>query len=69
MEKFMKKLRFKHQLGKLMFGFPFKISVDKTKKFIKNLKEVKVFKNVGHGIETYDKAMNFIGEKIKERKS
>jgi len=45
--------------------FPFKRSVDNARKLIKTLKEVKIFRNAGHGIETYDKAMNFIGEKIK----
>ncbi|MBP9192343.1 MAG: alpha/beta hydrolase [Ignavibacteria bacterium] len=45
--------------------FPFQRSVDNARKLIKTLKEVKIFRNAGHGIETYDKAMNFIGEKIK----
>lgn len=46
--------------------FPFQKSIDNAQKHIKNLKEVKVFNNVGHGIETYDKALNYIGDKIKE---
>ncbi len=45
--------------------FPFAKSIDNAKKHIKTLKEVKVFNDVGHGIETYDKAMNYIGEIIK----
>ena len=46
--------------------FPHEKSIAKTKRQIKNLKEVKVFQNVGHGIETYDKALNYIGEQIKK---
>ena len=45
--------------------FPFQKSVDHAKKQIKTLKEIKIFSNVGHGIETYDKALNYMGEKIK----
>jgi len=45
--------------------FPFQKSIDNAKKHIKTLKETKVYNNVGHGIETYDKAMNYIGEVIK----
>lgn len=45
--------------------FPFEKSIENAKNRIKHLKEVKVFNNVGHGIETYDKALNFIGEQIK----
>ena len=45
--------------------FPFQKSIENAKKQIKNLKETKVFNDVGHGIETYNKAMNYIGEKIK----
>ena len=45
--------------------FPFQRSIDNAKKHIKTLKDVKVFHNVGHGIETYDKALNYIGEVIK----
>jgi pimeloyl-ACP methyl ester carboxylesterase len=45
--------------------FPFQKSIENAKAHIKSLKEVNVFNNVGHGIETYDKAMNYIGEKIK----
>jgi hypothetical protein len=45
--------------------FPFQKSINNAKKYIGSLKDVKVFQNVGHGIETYDKALNYIGEKIK----
>lgn len=45
--------------------FPYQKSVDHAKRQIKTLKETKVFTNVGHGIETYDKALSYIGEKIK----
>jgi len=45
--------------------FPFEKSIVNAKRQIKKLKEVKVFNNVGHGIETYEKALNYIGEQIK----
>jgi len=45
--------------------FPYQKSIDNARKYIKTLKDIKVFNNVGHGIETYDKAMNYIGEKIR----
>lgn len=45
--------------------FPYQKSIENAKKHIKTLKEIKVFNNVGHGIETYDKALIFIGDKIK----
>ena len=45
--------------------FPFQKSIDNAQKHLKTLKATKVFSNVGHGIETYDKAMNYIGEIIK----
>lgn len=45
--------------------FPYQKSIENAKKYLKQLKEVKVFENVGHGIETYPKAMNYIGDKIK----
>jgi pimeloyl-ACP methyl ester carboxylesterase len=45
--------------------FPYSKSVENARKLIKPLKEVKIFPNVGHGIETYAQAMNYIGEKIK----
>jgi hypothetical protein len=45
--------------------FPYQGSIDNAKRKIKTLKETKIYTNVGHGIETYDKAINYIGEKIK----
>lgn len=45
--------------------FPYQKSIDNAKKHIKTLKEIEIFENVGHGIETYAKAMNYIGLKIK----
>lgn len=45
--------------------FPYQKSIDNAKRQIKTLKETKIFNNVGHGIETYDKALNFIGATIK----
>lgn len=45
--------------------FPYQKSVNNAKRQIKTLKETKIYNNVGHGIETYDKALNYIGEKIK----
>lgn len=45
--------------------FPYQKSIDNAKKHIKTLKEIEIFENVGHGIETHAKAMNYIGLKIK----
>jgi len=53
-------------LGDKDLLFPFQKSVDHAKRLIKSLKEVKVYTNVGHGIETYDKAMNYIGDQIRK---
>jgi pimeloyl-ACP methyl ester carboxylesterase len=44
--------------------FPFQKSIENAKRHLKKLKEVKVFNNVGHGIETYDKALSYVGERI-----
>jgi len=52
-------------LGDKDLLFPFQKSVDNAKRQIKPLKEVKIYPNVGHGIETYDKAMNYIGDQIR----
>ena len=56
--------------GYLLLGdqdllFPFQKSVDHAKRLIKSLKEVKIYTNVGHGIETYGKALNYIGDQIR----
>ena len=45
--------------------FPYQKSIDNAKTHLPTLKEIKVFSNVGHGIETYHKALNYIGEIIK----
>jgi esterase/lipase len=45
--------------------FPYEESVLKAKRQLNYLVETKVFNNVGHGIETYDKALNYVGDKIK----
>jgi pimeloyl-ACP methyl ester carboxylesterase len=45
--------------------FPYQKSVENAQRQIKTLKETKIYNNVGHGIETYNKALNYIGEKIK----
>ena len=37
--------------------FPYRKSIENAKAKITNLKDVVVFENVGHGIETYDKAI------------
>ncbi|WP_296622391.1 alpha/beta fold hydrolase [Marivirga sp.] len=52
-------------LGNKDLLFPTKKSIQNAKRHLKNIKEIKVFNNVGHGIETYDKALNYIGEKIR----
>jgi len=46
--------------------FPFQTSIDNARRHFSNLREVKVFKDVGHGIETYAPALKYVGEKIKE---
>ncbi|CAN5503735.1 hypothetical protein BH11BAC3_BH11BAC3_32310 [soil metagenome] len=46
--------------------FPYQQSILNAKKYITTLKDVEVFPNVGHGIETYDKALNYMGTKIKQ---
>jgi hypothetical protein len=45
--------------------FPYQKSVDNAKKHLKNLRDIQIYKNVGHGIETYNKALNYIGDTIK----
>lgn len=48
--------------------FPFQTSIDNAQERLTNLKDVKVFKNVGHGIETYKEALNYIGQVIRNYK-
>ncbi len=45
--------------------FPYQTSVANAKQKIRSLREIVVFENVGHGIETYNKAIHFVFEKIK----
>lgn len=52
-------------LGDKDLLFPYKKSIKNAKKHIKTLRDIRIFDNVGHGIETYDKALNYMGEKIK----
>ncbi|WP_343632738.1 alpha/beta hydrolase [Fluviicola sp.] len=56
-------------LGDKDLLFPYQKSGDNAKRQLKKLKETKVYENVGHGIETYDKALRYIGEKIKHLRS
>lgn len=46
--------------------FPYEKSIQNAKAKLSNLKAVKVFTNVGHGIETYAEAMRYIGDTIKQ---
>lgn len=52
-------------LGDKDLLFPYEKSVNNAKRHLQVLKETKIFSNVGHGIETYDKALNYMGEQIK----
>ncbi len=52
-------------LGDKDLLFPVQKSVDNAKKHLKTLKEIKIYSNVGHGIETYKDALNYIGTTIK----
>jgi pimeloyl-ACP methyl ester carboxylesterase len=49
--------------------FPYQKSIANAQRQIKSLKETRVFKDVGHGIETYAQALGFVGEKIREGNS
>lgn len=49
-------------LGDKDLLFPFQKSIDNAKLHIKNLKEIKVYPNVAHGIETYAPAIQKIRE-------
>lgn len=46
--------------------FPYEKSIANARKHLKSLKGIVVFPDVGHGIETYDKALNFIGKTIQK---
>lgn len=45
--------------------FPAEKSVENAQKHLKTLQDIRIFHQVGHGIETYDKALKYVGEKIK----
>ncbi|MBP7239857.1 MAG: alpha/beta hydrolase [Saprospiraceae bacterium] len=45
--------------------FPYQKSIDNARKHIKSLQDVRVFEHVGHGIETYREAMQYIGIRVK----
>lgn len=53
-------------LGDKDLLFPYKKSVENAERHLPTLKGIEVFANVGHGIETYDKALKYIGDKIKD---
>jgi pimeloyl-ACP methyl ester carboxylesterase len=46
--------------------FPFQRSIANAEKLLPGLKSVKVFENVGHGIETYAPALEHVGKIIAE---
>lgn len=46
--------------------FPFQKSIDNAKTHLKLLKEIKIFENVGHGIETHKEAIQYVGKKIEQ---
>ena len=51
--------------GDMDLLFPYQVSVANARDRIQSLKDVVVFQNVGHGIETYDKAIQYMDAKIK----
>lgn len=46
--------------------FPYQKTITNAQTHIQSLKEVKIFKDVGHGIETYSAALMYVGKIIKE---
>jgi pimeloyl-ACP methyl ester carboxylesterase len=46
--------------------FPYEKSIENAKKLLPDLREIKVFKNVGHGIELYPDAISYMNEKLTE---
>ncbi len=46
--------------------FPYRKSIANAKKWIRSLKDVKVFENVGHGIETHSAALRYVGERVQQ---
>ncbi|MCL6260147.1 alpha/beta hydrolase [Aquiflexum sp. TKW24L] len=51
-------------LGDKDLLFPFEKSKKNAQKHLSNLTEIKIFQHVGHGIETFEEAMNYIGDVI-----
>ncbi len=51
-------------LGDKDLLFPFKKSEENARALVKNLASVKIFSNVGHGIETYKPAVSLIGQLV-----
>jgi len=49
-------------LGERDLLFPFQKSIDNAEKYIKSLKEIRRFREVGHGIETHHLAMQYLGD-------
>ncbi len=47
--------------------FPFKKSIENARRRIKSLQDVIIFTNVGHGIETYPKALQAVGRLMREK--
>ena len=41
-----------------------RLEVFNRRKYLANLEEIKIFENVGHGIETYPGAIKYIGDRI-----
>jgi pimeloyl-ACP methyl ester carboxylesterase len=56
-------------LGKQDLLFPYQRSVENAKKYIQNLKEIHVFEQVGHGIETYRPAIEYLANVIAQKTS
>jgi esterase/lipase len=51
-------------LGEKDLLFPYLKSKENAEKHLKHLKQIELFENVGHGIETYSPAIHFIGKTI-----
>ncbi|MEZ4829047.1 MAG: hypothetical protein R3C61_22590 [Bacteroidia bacterium] len=44
--------------------FPFQKSVENARTYIKSLRDIHIFENVGHGIETFGPALKYIRQKL-----
>ena len=56
-------------LGDKDLLFPYQRSITNAEKHLQNLRDVRVFHNVGHGIETYPESLRYIGKQIKNHES